>query len=376
MIAWLARRLCGKNTPVVVAAVILLVLLSGCSAGLATKPAQRVTVFGQLSDHYGRPISGWYVRFEGRYDVGVTTDSSGRYSASLVEGRYVAFVLAPWYRVPIAQQIDVSRGHTEFDFRYDSYRVSGRLLGPLGSVIDSGYVSASSQEQTIYENETIVAGTFSLILPAGDYRFGAFAKDQWSGYPARSISVPVRGDTTFDIALIGDPITGTVRGPGGVLLSGVSVQASGQHAGAAALTGLTGQYTLFLPPDSYRFSLNGPSYILPRITTPYAVAGPSQLDFDLSGTHWSGTVRFAAINSPVAGAVLTAQLFADAYHRAAIDTTDAGGGFDLFLEPGREYLLSVSGPGLADQPAISIIAGADTTFDIPVDLAVDYTPKP
>jgi len=376
MIAWLARRLCGRYTPVV--RVILLTLVSGCSAGLATKPAQRVTVTGQLSDHNGRPIAGWQVLFDGRYDVSATTDSSGRYSASIIEGTYLSLVFPPWdFRGYIQQKVDVSREHNRFNFRYDAYRVSGRLLNPLGAVIDSGYVSGGNEDQDIFANQAVVTGTFALVLPAGSYDFYASAKNRWSGYPSRSISsVPVGGDTTFDITLVGDPVTGVLRGPGGAPLAGASVQANGPHTSAAALTGPTGQYAMYLPPDSYRFLLSGPSYILPRITNPYPLVGPSQLDFDLAGTHWSGSVHWSGTGNPYPGAAVRAVLFADSYNRSAEDTTDSGGGFDLFLESGREYLLSVTAPGLAQRPAISVIAGADTTFDISVSIEADSAPRP
>src|SRR5439155_22343725 len=55
--------------------------------------------------------------------------------------------------------------------------------------------------------------------PAGIYTLSTQSAYPLSGFPPRRLSgVSVSADTTFDIALGGDLVTGTVHGPGGVPL--------------------------------------------------------------------------------------------------------------------------------------------------------------
>jgi hypothetical protein len=182
----------------------------------------------------------------------------------------------------------------------------------------------------------------------------------------------VQADTTFDILLGGDLVTGTVYGPGGAPLDSVLVTASGTSDAVRARTALDGTFSLYAHAGSYRFICEpggSDSYILTRISTLWSITGPATFDFDLSGVEWTGTVRSSATLSPIEGVGVKADLFGDSYYRSARATTDAAGQFRLVLEPSREYSLSFYSPAVTDSFLPGFFASADTTFDILLDPA-------
>jgi hypothetical protein len=106
-------------------------------------------------------------------------------------------------------------------------------------------------------------------------------------------------------------------------------------------------------------------FILARFTRFLTISGPTTLDVSLAGTRWSGFVRSAADSSIITPVAVSAALVADYYNRSAVDTTGNDGAFELILESGKEYDLSINSPPW-EQPLVirGLVAGADSTFDI------------
>ncbi len=305
-----------------------------------------------------------------------TTDSTGEYTLSLATGTWMVRLYPPdnvylpdyVYETTVA----LSPEHSRADFTFSGFRVEGRVFSPTGAVLGSGFVSAAGNGG--YAGDFFRNGRFSLLLPASIYYFHASDGESYNGFPSASVAgVPIRADTTFDIVLSGDPITGLVSGPGAAPLESVLVIASGSVHSARVLTGSDGRYTLYIPPGNYRFLCYprpADSYILARIFPLRSIAGATVVDLGLTGVEWSGTVRSSATLQPIPGAQATAVLFADAFNRSAVATTDALGRFRLDLEPNREYSLGISADGMTSLFYSGIAATtADTTFDVLLDPA-------
>jgi hypothetical protein len=353
------------------------------------KPLASVAVTGRVLDSLERPYANARVSFfHDEFSLDpfyapeeARTDSTGSYSLELASGTWDVVVLIPappplhggWHR---AYRLTVAPEHPRVDFRIEGYRVEGRVLGPTGAVLDSGGVSAYGQTGAAAGGR-FQSGKFYLILPPSTYDFFASSSGLNLGYPIRILrGVPVSADTSFDIALEGDPISGIVTGHGGAPLESLLVTASGETISSNVRTGPDGRYLLYVPPGDYRFRCyphTRDSHILPRIFPVRTVTGPSVIDLDLAGVLWSGTVRLATTLQPIDGAHVAAGLFGDAYGRYAESTTDAAGQFRLILEPNREYALRFSAEGTAQLGYPSIVA---TTVDQTFDILLDPLPTP
>jgi hypothetical protein len=356
-------------------------LLGPACASLPTKPLATVNMSGKVTDSAGRPIPGVEVLFQAdRHTIDsfypyprATTDSSGEYRLSLAAGTWTVGFFPP-RDVFLPDQdylkiITLSPDHSRFYFVIAGFRVEGRVISPTGAVLDSAYVIAAGAVG--YASNFFRNGRFSLLIPASDYDFSA-GGGYYSGFPfGGAAHVPIRADTTFDITLTGDPITGLVSGPGVAPLESTLVVASGQAISSRVFTGPDGRYTLYVPPGDYRFLCYpraADSYILIRIFPLRSITGATVVDLGLTGIEWSGTVRSSATLQPIQGAQATATLFADAFNRTATATTDALGQFRLVLEPNREYSLGFSAGGMVSlgYPDVGATT-ADTTFDILLD---------
>jgi hypothetical protein len=343
-----------------------------------------VNLSGKVLDSLGRPFPEVALLFECEdprihrfYGPEQTrTDSTGSYSIQLAAATWKLFLFVrgaedshvAWHR---QYSVTLAPENPVVDFRIESYRVEGRVIGPTGAVLDSAYVSASAT--TVFEgaSDRARAGKFSLLLPPGEYDFYANSNEPDRGNPIRILrGVPVRADTSFDIVLAGDPVTGLVRGPGGMPLFRVLVVAEGDLQFSKARTGSDGRYGMYLPPGDYTLSCSPDpteAHILTRVYPPRRIAGASVIDFDLSGAEWSGSVRSSATLQPIEGVLVKASLFADLFGRSAIATTDAAGVFRLVLERQREYELSFAGDDVKAATYPGIFAAADSTFDVLLD---------
>lgn len=364
-------------------------LLGPACSYMPTQPRPTVAVSGRISDQAGRPLHGVRVDFfpgstalEAFYGrKSTTTDSTGAFSLGLVAGVWEMYVHPPPdVSLPgeyVGTRVTISPEHRTLNVVVQGFRIRGRVLTPSGVPLDSASVGAegvdSETDELAFAFTAFENGSFSLLVPAGIYSFGASPRGAFSGLPSRTITgVSVVADTTFDIVLQGDLLEGLVAGPGGMPLEGVEVTASGEVVFSRARTGPDGRYALYAPPGDYRFFCQPGSdeaYILTRISSQRSISGPATIDFDLSGTEWTGTVRSSATNQPISGVSVRAELFADDYDRAAVATTDGAGQFRLVLERNREYSLAFSESAVVGLTIPSIFAAADTTFDIVLDPA-------
>jgi hypothetical protein len=333
-----------------------------------------MTAEGRISGPSGEPLEGALVSFQPGeavlrgWEVAVT-DSLGLYTVSLLAGEYTVSVYPPDdYGAPVHEdRVAFSRNHRRYDFSFQGFRVTGRVTGPTGAPIDSGYVLAQSTGAARGGVRTPLRnGSYSLLLPASTYAFYASDADHLSGLPGRSIaSVAITADTTIDFELNGIPVSGHVYGPDGRPMDGVWVRIEFL---VQNLTKADGSYLLYAPPGDHRiwFRPPYPFYIFPRVTDPVTVAAPVSIDCDLSGVEWAGTVRRLETGESVSGITLAVTQVGDELGRVAAIKSGPQGEFRFVLERDRPYDLKTYDPGTSE-PTIrlqDVAATADTTFDV------------
>jgi hypothetical protein len=293
------------------------------------------------------------------------TETSGSYSVELLTGSYEMRVLQPSGRngwLGYANRIRVTRDHSRFDYAFHGHMVTGHLLDPEGAVLAEGRVVAKIEaEYPSYADADVRQGQFFLLLPPGRYTITGYPSDWTSGYtPATLKSVPVTGDTLFDVRLPGVPVTGTVLGPDGLPLPRAWVDA----LSAQTMTDTNGRYRLYLT-DGPHAILCDPEQndVVPRRVV-LAIHGPTTIDFDFRGAVWSGTVMMAGTGQPVSGCHVSVHALGSGL--GAATHTDDQGAFRLIVETGALCALEAH---LHDEGETQLFSGvfratADTTFGI------------
>lgn len=351
-------------------------LLASCAGPVPTKPLAVVHVTGTIRDRDGTGVAAAQVRVvphsyipwngPGLHSTDVT-DSGGAFSLDLVEGDYYVGITPPWGAGLGSRSLDdveFRPGRTGFEYRYSGFRVAGSVTAPDGAPLDSGRVLALAVNGGDVGVDTR-NGTFSLLVPKdGAYRLLVIARPA-SGIPVFSTDVmPVAADTTVALAIPGDAVTGIVTDPAGAPLPGVLVS-SGP---ASARTDASGGYRLWATPGRYHFYVDPTDVapqVLPRRPGPIEISGPTVLDFSLAGPRWSGTVRWAGSGEPVAGARVSVRALVYFSDQTLEAWTGPDGRFEFVLQAGLEYSLVAEVPGAVGTVS-GVIAGADSTIDIPI----------
>lgn len=367
-------------TPPLVAA-LLVALMAACGQ-LPVAPKRPVPFTILLTDRDGAAVAGARVQMSDTRDryarSSGRTEADGRAHFQIAPGSYdVDFESPDGAGLPsylLDVPVTVASGGGGYHFAYGGYLVSGTITGPDGSVVDSGSVSFTNlnDEPFGYTSQDFHGGISRVWLAAGNYRLFALSRPWPSHFPRVSISsVAVARDTTINLTMSGHKISGRVLGPDGSPQPNVDIVADGDgDAVSITVSDASGDYYQYLPSGNYRWTLYPEApyrYILPRDYPLAAVTGPATIDFDLTGTSWTGTIRDIGSGAPLPGLAVRAQLI-DAYSREARCLTDAAGGFRLELESGKDYDIDV---GLELYRPFATFrmprAGADSTFDLLVD---------
>lgn len=348
----------------------LAIALSSLScATMPTAPGDRVLVTGVIQDRDGNPVSQAYVYFQPRssgvlvYAGSAVTDANGRYQANVNEGRFDLRIQARGFSEALVRDLKISKDRHQVDYRFTGFWVTGSLTGPGGTVLPGarGYANGVGANGEVRVN----SGTYSILLPAGSYEF-YFSPGSVMGLPEiRLTRIPVSRDTTIDIVIDGNLVAGTVSGPGGVPLAGAALSAYSDRAGVSGTTDIDGHYEMRIPTGAYSIRVSPPqalSYIANRqIAT--SVSQAMTLDFDLSGTRWSGFVRLASDSTPATGARLYANELG--ISTGAWTSSDATGRFQFVVRTGGLYRID-GDYGISAYRVIPVqaVAGSDSTFDI------------
>jgi hypothetical protein len=363
-------------------------------ADMPTAPRGIVTVTGQITDRDGPAIEQtrlYFISLDPRdhppepwpivlgsprsaaLDVSTVTDMNGRYRIQLQAGPYqVSVVPESGYPPAEIARFEAGPGHTELNYRYTGVRITGTLTAPAGVVLAQAEVGVYRRSGPFlhwsWAWSNLIGATYSLLVPAGSYELNAGAFGN-VGVPSIRRNLTVASDTTVDIDLNGNLVTGVVRGQNGLPLERIRItaEAAPTTLPVYSFSLADGSYTIYLPDGVYRFVLRpwdaSAGYIAPRDFPPVSITGPASLDFDLSGVEWSGTVRSAADSTVVVNRTVVAdQLRSNDYAYEAWTRTDAGGKFRLIVGRNLYYTLSCG-----NQQVGTFVTGSDTTFDIYTD---------
>lgn len=331
---------------------------------LPNGPRQQIVLTGTITDPTGSPLSGvtLYFRastYEYYYEKEVSTLENGTFQIELPVGEYRVHLSRIGY-VSRDTRVTVSSGGPRFDYRFDGATISGSMSGPGGAPISDVAVLLYGPPGAGYAEVT--GSMYSILAPLGCYSMEF--RPSTLGVPAiRWPQVCVTSDTTLPAALDGYLVTGTVNGRGNV--GRVHVAAFYGDGGWAAqdYTDGAGTYSLLLPAGNFKFvaTPTDSTFIAPHSRGLTAITGPMTLDWDLTGTEWSGIVRFANTLAPAPASVLAHQVGS---YAMASSLPEANGAFRLILQPGYIYDLEAWSAGNGYWGARGIAAGADSTLNI------------
>jgi hypothetical protein len=364
---------------------VAILLMASC-ADIPSKPVPLVHVTGTVTDRDGTPLDGASLEFRPRAYAPppparnfAETDSTGAFAIDLYEARYEVR-LAVWNALGIRAgrtfEVRIDPSHARLDYRYSDYWiVRGQIIDPTGSPLSEGnlYAYRTQPSSGEYGEARFDSSGFTILLPGGRYEVYASARSG-TGFPnVRLTGVWVASDTTWEIRMTGDPLTGVVTGPRGDPLIGVLLYADGDEVSCSARTDAAGAYRMYLPPGAYALRLPAsaaPGSVDPPDLPYLAVSGPASYDISVTGMTWSGIVRLSGSGDPVPGAALAATR-TGTYNSYPRDTADALGRFEFVVQPGRAYTVKVfEASGVSRARTWSpVIAGGDSTFDLQVDPA-------
>ncbi|HJR58070.1 MAG TPA: carboxypeptidase regulatory-like domain-containing protein [Vicinamibacterales bacterium] len=260
--------------------------------------------------------------------------------------------------------------------------LSGTVFG--GSTVLPGALVEALQDGTttvVGSSTTNSLGRYTLALPAATYDLRV-TPPAGSGFGQETIQdVVLSADKEQDVVLVsggGATLSGTVRGYGGAIVSGVNVTAQIQptfQTVATVVTDANGQYSMPLTPGTYRILLNGSN----RPNTPQSfswdrrdlpVAGSQQFDVQLPVLRVSGTIRNTS-SQPVQNARVqfsnnqsASSLFISSSGSNSFSASD--GTYSYFAFPGNTSITVTPAAG-------SGLAVLTETFALSVDATRDYT---
>lgn len=354
---------------------VLSAVVMSCSSNIPVAPVRRVTVVGTIRDPDGVPIQDVGVGIVGSYAFKfANTDSTGSYEVQVPEGIYDIHLRTRFDARIVLPDVDlygvrVKAPATRFDYRYQGFPVSGRVFGPLGTAIDSVWVGVSNDSTEFYVRVLATPAGYRLFLPSpGTYSFYLNPARRYSGIPSRAYrGVAVLRDTTMDFRLEGNPVSGMVTV--GATPIEASVVAVGRSAAAEARTS-SGAFQMYLPIGDYDWRVypeGNFAYIYPRFLSGPNVPGPATVNFDLSGTRWSGTVRDLSSGAPVESAKV--EVWAGYGSERATSVTDASGQYAVILQSYSRYNLFVTprDPALRGITVYGALAAGDSIIDLSVE---------
>jgi hypothetical protein len=338
---------------------------------LRPQPPPRYTLSGVIESALAAPIGGANVTVTNASGgvLAGTTDASGAYAFSLVNGTYTLAVHAAGY-YPASSSVRIRGAPLEKNVTLTArpptqYSLSGVVTNATGAPISRANVTLSGSAgapRWTYSNRT---GAYAFTLENGSYNLTVTK----TGYlPAEGL-VEVNGmavAANFSLALRPPSrfaVSGLVETANATPLAGVALSVLGHTTTATGVTGPDGTYAFSLPNGSYSltarlagyetrsrsFVVNGTSLAEPALVLSTAPVLRYEVDGTVAGVD----------GAPIAGAVLWANV-SNGTGPSVRTTTNASGGFVFHLANGT-YLLTALAPGQEPSVQFAHVAGRPLT---------------
>ena len=212
------------------------------------------------------------------------TDSEGTFQIYLPEGQWAVWI-AGWDDAGVVRQhvadVMLRLPITGLDLRYPGYRVTGHVIGPGSVPMDDGSMRISTRTTNTIEIPVHSSG-YSLLVPPDTVTIWTYPGPE-DGYPHVRQQILAYSDTTLDLSLDGNLVSGHATGVGGIPLYGGWIEADNATASANSTIAMDGSYRLYLPTREYVFTLyTGGRGDGTHVYAPTLVDSPRTLDFDLS----------------------------------------------------------------------------------------------
>lgn len=211
------------------------------------------------------------------------SDSLGKFRLRLPEGRWNVWIGGQDESGVMRQHVATADLHlpsTSLELQYLGYRVSGHLIGPGNTTLGDGSLSITSGTNSMHLS--VPSSGYRLLLPSAPLDILAIPGPE-DGFPqVRYDSLLVSSDTTIDLSLDGNAVSGRATGPGGIPLYGGWIAASSANASANSTFTVDGSYRMYLPTGTYVLTLyTGGRGNGTHVYDPILIDSPRTLDFDL-----------------------------------------------------------------------------------------------
>jgi len=321
-----------------------------------------------------------------RINTGSKIDQSGKYSLALAPGTYRVWAESgdgSFVRSPSAEFV-VGDTNVVTDITLRTANVTGTVSPTNRSAYGSVDVAWRDVEtgQDFDDWAPIRSdGTYSMLLPAGKYKFKANPTGQWSNYfgvisdVVTVSATPQVVDLTLQAANVSGTVNPTNKSKEGYGNIEVLVGGRWEYSGTTFSINQSGQYSVYLPLGTYRaivhpgweatgvFQLQSDSFTV--------VSGSNTVDFTLPNSNFSVTVTPVEYTRGVQVAIEKLQSQGYFQHYEWTSVNDAGiveaylpnGKYRLRFEPhGGRYVETISN-------AFEMPSSAD--FPIPLTFALD-----
>jgi len=321
-----------------------------------------------------------------RLNIGAKIDENGKYSLALAPGTYRIWAESgdgSFVRSPSAEFV-VDNTNVVADITLRTANVTGTVSPTNRAAYGSVYVAWRDVEtgQDFDDWAPIRSdGTYSMLLPAGKYKFKPNPTGQWSNYfgvisdVVTVSATPQVVDLTLQAANVSGTVNPTNKSKDGYGNIEVLTGGRWEYSGTTFSINQSGQYSVYLPLGTYRaivhpgweatgvFQLQSDSFTV--------VSGSNTVNFTLPNSNFSVTVTPVEYTRGVQVAIEKLQSQGYFQHYEWTQVNDAGiveaylpnGKYRLRFEPhGGRYVETISN-------AFDMPSSAD--FPIPLTFALD-----
>lgn len=325
-----------------------------------TLTLDNASISGKVLNDLGTPVQlATITATSGSVTQQVVTDGNGNYSITLNSGNWLISVSKSGFIPSEPQTISLITG--------DNLQNQNFILVPRANQITGFVYKVTSGGSTPFADVTVTAiptsgtpvttvstnsGEYSLSLRAGSYNIVASQQGYTSSAPVQltltlGIAQTISG-VNFDMIANPSSISGTVTGPDGAGISGVTVSTL---SGVTGTTLPNGTYSISVSPGTRTLSAQKTGYVTPSSKQVSVLTGQNitGINFILSPNAATISGKVLNLQQPVVGATVTATSGTS----SSSVTTNSNGEYTFNLQPGT-YSLNALKTGFIGGATINV----------------------